>query len=162
MAEISKLRAQKNISLSWFVLSSIIIVLFIVVSSSRVLPNSAEHINWLINYLSPGLSIIVSSFIYSATNREKLNSILNSIFLDRYFHRLVLYSSIFYLLFILGIICYTPWHEKENISFIAHLKSFSAILNFEQTILLALLGIFFIKQDPARKRKQSQSRSSSQ
>lgn len=142
MATISKYTAQKRIALVWFIFSPLIVILFVFISSPRS-GAGKDYYSWLINFLSPALSLIVSSFIYSANNKESLEQK----FIDVFFIRLVNLSSIFYLLFLLGILLATPFSQKHDIKFIDYLNSFSLLLGFIQTLLLALLGIFFVKSD---------------
>jgi formate hydrogenlyase subunit 3/multisubunit Na+/H+ antiporter MnhD subunit len=143
MTTISKYTAQKKIALTWFIFSSLIVILFIFISSPRAGENVKDYYSWLIGFLSPALSLIVSSFIYSANNRETLEQK----FIDSFFVRLVNIASVFYLLFLLGILLATPFSQKKDIKFIDYLNNFSLLLSFIQTLILALLGIFFVKND---------------
>jgi hypothetical protein len=141
---ITKYNAQKQLALFWFIGVGLYIVLFLVVSGFRTNPGTpSEHLEWLITYIGPALSLITSTFVYSANNRP----VLENKKIDIFFFRLVLFASLFYLVFLFIILISTPSAERRNISFISHLKSFSLILGFIQTTLAVLLGIFFVKEE---------------
>ena len=139
----SKYAAQKKISILWFISSGIFIALFLFISIPRTESGSTETFEWLINYISPSLSLIASAFVYTANNRETL--LKKNI--DTFFVRIVILSSVFYLSFLFIILLITPFSDRADISFTDHLKRFSLILGFVQTTLLILLGIFFIKEE---------------
>ena len=139
----SKYDAQKSISMLWFISSAIFIVFFLLISVPRTDPGSTESFEWLLNYISPVLSLIAGAFVYTANNREAL--LKKSI--DVFFVRMVISGSIFYLGFLFVILLITPFSEKADMSFIKHLKRFSLVLGFIQTILVGMLGIFFVKEE---------------
>ena len=58
----SKYSAQKKISILWFVASAIFIPIFLLISVPRTAAGSTENFEWLINYISPTLSLIASAF----------------------------------------------------------------------------------------------------
>ena len=139
----SKYAAQKQLSILWFIASAIFITLFLLISIPRTDPGSTETFEWLLNFISPTLSLITSAFVYSANNREAL--LKKNI--DTFFVRMVMLSSIFYLGFLFTVLLITPFSDRADISFINHIKRFSLILGFIQTILVVLLGIFFVKEE---------------
>jgi len=139
----SKYSAQKKISILWFVASAIFITIFLLISVPRTEAGSTETFEWLLNYISPTLSLITSAFVYTANNRETL--LKKNI--DIFFVRMVIFSSIFYLGFLFIILLITPFSDRADISFIDHLKRYSLILGFIQTLLVVLLGIFFVKEE---------------
>lgn len=141
---ISKYEAQKKLGLVWFAGCGIYIIFFLIISGFRTNPGSpTDHLEWLITYISPALSLITSTFIYAVNNRQ----VLQKKQIDIFFFRLVLFASLFYIVFLFIILILTPAAERRNIPFITHLKSFSLILGFIQTTLAVLLGIFFVKEE---------------
>jgi hypothetical protein len=143
---ISKYGAQKKIALAWFIMAGIYIILFLIIGGYRTDPGkSTDHIEWMINFLSPSLTMITTAFIYSAANRE----VLEQKNVDVFFFRLIFCISLFYFGFLLTILLLTASADRNNIGFMTHLKRFSLVLGFLQTIIVGLLGIFFVKENSA-------------
>jgi len=142
MAAGTQYEAQKKIAVIWFIFAPIIIVLFALMAIPRSGKSSGEPFNWIVNFLSPALTLITSAFVYAINNREKLQATV----IDSFYIKLVKGASVFYLLAMLVALGTTPYSEARDVSFPDHLKLFSPYLTLIQTSLLALLGIFFVKQ----------------
>ncbi len=143
MKQTSKYDAQITISRIWFIGSPILIALFIFITMPRVSYSDGEHYTWIINSQSPGLSLIVSAFVYSTNNRDMLKQKL----VDNFFVKLVVYFSLAYFLLLTAILVSGVLADQRNVKIIDYLNGFALIINFLQVLLLSLLGIFFIKDD---------------
>ncbi|WP_316738296.1 hypothetical protein [Pedobacter aquatilis] len=142
MIKVDKYKAQKQIALTWMIGSCIFIIAFLVITMTRPDAEMGEW-KWLIGSLSPGLTLITTSFIYASLKPE----IIKSQKIDRYFMRLVNGSSLFYLFVLLIIIITIPISESDDKTMITHINKYSILIGFIQAIVLGLLGIFFSKND---------------
>ena len=137
----NKYSSQKKIATLWLVFSFLILGLFVLLSLSRHSEDSSEEWTWLLSQLSPGLSAISGSLIYSATNQSKISEQK----IDKFFTRIVMLVSMVYLSILTGLILSIPFAENQDIKILDHLTSLSLLVTFMQAIVLGLLGIFFAK-----------------
>jgi len=103
----------------------------------------SDTAQWLFNYLSPGLTLIIGAFVYSArtANIDKIKQI------DKIYFRITLCFCVVYLTTIAICILLVPIILDGNTELIIYLKNWNVILSFLQTSVIALLGIFFTKEN---------------
>jgi hypothetical protein len=141
MQTISKYSGQKKISMLWFVASGFVLLIFTLMLFSRNNVDRTSAWQWLISYLSPVLTLMASAFVYTVQHQRKFESKL----IDVFFYRLIMFSSVFYLLLILALIVSFPLVERNDVLFHDHLNRNSFPLPFVQGLILVLAGIFFNK-----------------
>lgn len=142
MANISKYNAQKRISLTWFILSILLVIVFISVVWSRRGEQFPEIMEWLINYLSPGLVLIIGSFTNISLQAEKYRSIMSNGFVVNATTGL---SAIF-LLTLMGISISAAFAiNGTDMLLLDFLKQFNVLLTFLHGLAMLLLGIFFTR-----------------
>lgn len=145
MKTIDKSVAQKKLVIAWLVASFFVCTLFVIVSWTRTTDNDfTDVVQWLFNYLSPGLTLMIGAFAYTANQSEPVQPK----YISSYYFQITFWFSIVYLLVIVAITLLVPVAlEEPSLLLVSYLKKFNIILSFLQTSVLVLLGIFFSKEN---------------
>lgn len=140
---IAKLPAQKKLMITWLILSLTVTLLFILICWQRSTTDGLnECLQWLFNYIGPGLTLMIGTFAYMAN----LPASDPPKFIERIYFMVTLYFSLVYMLGILTITLLIPMALSDSMTVYDYLKRFSLILSFLQTSLLVLLSIFFSRE----------------
>jgi len=133
---IDKVAAQKKLAVLWFILSGVLILLFIVFTITRRFDDKASKgWEWLSQNILPILTLMVATF--SANVREpaaKSNTV------DRFHFNLAYGISIFYLMILFLTIFSAPVAHLSIIDLLEQSKLYLVIL---QSIVSFVLGLFF-------------------
>lgn len=133
-------QAQKKISLLWFVFSGIIFLLIFFQTLFGKYEDKIEVVwNWLLPNLIPTLSIILSVFFAEFNQRKRKEK-----HVDRFYYKLVIILSLFYLCVLLLIILLDPFINK---SFLETISKSNYYLVPLQCIVGISIGFFFVKSN---------------
>lgn len=140
MKKISKKICKKRISVTWFIFSCILFLIFIIQTIMGYYGNQLSNAwGWLLPNILPSLSLIISTIIFDATNTTTSNK-----YIDAFFYRFTLCFSIFYFICLLLVVVLSPKFSTYPIQ----QMRFSCIwLGPLQGLTTGLLGIFFVKQE---------------
>lgn len=140
---IIKLTAQKRLMIAWLVSTCTLLLLFMLVSWQRTSGTTFNDcLQWLLNYISPGLTLMIGTFAYLANQQSSDPPKL----IDKTFYLITLYFSLAYLTTLIIIVLLIPISLDETTTVHDHLKKFSLLMTFLQTSLLVFLGIFFTRE----------------
>ena len=140
---INKFKAQRRIASLWFVLSFILILLFVLFTfTNRFDKNTGDAWQWLLQQLIPSLTLFIGVFV--AASQEKLKDIK----VRSFYFKLTYYLSIAYFFLLFLTILATPY------AVLALEKTVYEYLQLSSTYLIpvlglvtASLGIFFSKEE---------------
>jgi hypothetical protein len=139
----SKLKAQKRLSILWFVSSAILIMLFIAFTFlGRFDSKNEEAWAWLSQNIIPTLTLMVGTFyinVNQSTDDKKI---------DIFYYRLCYAMSVFYMAVLFATILFSPIvFEVKHISIIELFQESKIFLIIIQGIMTYTLGLFFVKEN---------------
>lgn len=136
--EIEAKEARKKLSLLWVIGSLILLGIFIFQQLlGKFEDKSSEAWMWIAPNIFPMLGLIMGSYIYNIRDNTQMT-------LARYYYRLSIAISTFYLFTILAVILSYP---VSNMAVLDHYRSTNIFLVPLQTIIISFLGVFFIKSN---------------
>jgi len=141
---ILKFAAQKKLMVLYLVAALIIILLFVLTAWQRTAKsNFGESLQWVFNYLGPGLTLIIGAFAYTASQPP----VDPPKYIHKTYFRITFYFALVYLLSITTIIAITSVAIDETETLNEYFKKFDLLLTFFQTSFLVLLSIFFAREN---------------
>lgn len=145
---IDKSLAQKKLVITWLSSGLVTSLLFIIVCWSRAGETGfSDALQWLFNYLGPGMTLIIGAFAYSANRADTLPTK----YINQSYLRITISFTLVYIATIAIISAIAPVAMGEQ-TLLEYLNKFNLILSFLETSLLALLGIFFSKENEAQEK----------
>jgi Ni/Fe-hydrogenase subunit HybB-like protein len=126
----SKFKAQKRISTLWFILSFILILLFVIFTfTNRFEANTADAWQWLMQQLIPSLTLFIGVFV--SASQEKLQEIK----VRAFFYKLTFGLSIAYFFLLILTLLAIPY------AVLALEKTVYEYLQLSSTYLIPVLGL---------------------
>jgi MFS superfamily sulfate permease-like transporter len=139
-----KFAAQKKLMITWLIAALVVTLLFVLICWQRTSNTGFdESLQWLFNYIGPGLTLMIGTFAYMA-NQPSSDP---PKYIDKSYFRITLYFSLVYMLALLAVILITPMALDDSMTLNDYIKKFNLLLSFLQTSLLVLLSIFFTREN---------------
>ena len=140
--KITKSIAQRKLVTVWLIMGLLTAVMFVIVCWERTSDSEfTDAIQWLFNYIGPGMTLIIGSYAYAALQSDSNKKI------NRGFLRVTLWFTVVYIMIILTLVLLAPLAINRDTFMMDYLKKFNVILSFLETSLLVFLGIFFAKEN---------------
>ncbi|WP_412476411.1 hypothetical protein [Flavobacterium sp. TBRC 19031] len=143
---ISKEQAQKKLAIIWLIAVLVNTLLFVCVCWNRSNDENSfsELTQWLFNYLSPGMTLIIGAVVYVA-NQSNIGAAPKMI--NKTFYSITLWFTIIFLVAVAVPSLLITLLMSDDESTINYYKRFNILLSFLHTSMLLLLGIFFTKEN---------------
>lgn len=136
--KISFENAKRKLSQPWFVAAAILfIIMFLQTIGGKFEDKNVEAWGWLTQNLLPTLSLIIAVFVTESSVESMDKEI------EKFYFNLAFGMSIFYLCIVVGVLLSGPFSSKGLIEW---LQSSSIYLGPFQGLVVATIGIFFIKK----------------
>ncbi|MGA9118185.1 MAG: hypothetical protein WB699_02365 [Bacteroidota bacterium] len=139
---ISMPKAKRILTVSWFALGGVIIlVVFVQTLTGYYGDKASEAVGWLSANVLPSLSLIIGVLVTDVQGKgTKTKSV------ERFLFVLTLVLSLAYLLSVTSVILIAPLVQTPSLSL---MKTSSLTLGIVQGLVTACLGVFFSRGEPA-------------
>lgn len=138
----TKLTAQKHLTILWFSSSALLAGLFITFTLvNRFGAHAADAWQWYSQNIVPTLTLIIGSF-YAASGQDEATSPP----VDIFYYRVCFYISLFYLLALFLTVLAAPLAQNvADLTMLDLLDSSKLYLTVFQGLVSYSLGVFFVK-----------------
>lgn len=138
----TKLAAQKRLTVLWFSFSALLALLFVAFSILGTFKNSEADIwQWYSQNIVPTLTLIIGSFYAAAAAQDEATAPQ----VDVFYYRMCFYISLFYLLALCATVLAVPTSQLEPLARLKLLNSSKLYLTIFQGVVSYSLGVFFVK-----------------
>jgi TRAP-type C4-dicarboxylate transport system permease small subunit len=134
--EIESKEARKRLAITWLTFTGAILCLLVGQQlNGKFEDKSKDAWLWFTSNITPFLTLVLSGFILDINSKQ-------SIKVDKIYYRLSNYISIFYLMFIMAIMLFSPF---SNLGEVQLMKETNLFLTIIQSILSILIGVFYLQ-----------------
>jgi hypothetical protein len=141
----TKLAAQKRLTVLWFSSSAVLALLFVVFTILGTFQDSTTEIwQWYSQNIVPSLTLILGSFYATAAAQDEATAPQ----VDMFYYHMCFYISLFYLLALCATVLAVPTSQLEPLARLKLLNSSKLYLTIFQGVVSYSLGVFFVKSSP--------------